>query len=141
MLAGKDTDSRSCCQEIARMGLLHVKAMGRIGKQEVRALLYESDALVLASRSEVQPLVLLEAMSTGIPVVSTECIPQNLRIEGGSTIVPIADAEALATAMKQVMEKKDSDGRKISESVRQTASLNVVGQKLSNVFSDILAST
>ncbi|MBR5749065.1 MAG: glycosyltransferase [Prevotella sp.] len=141
LLAGKDTDSRSCCQEIARMGLLHVKAMGRIGKQEVRALLYESDALVLASRSEVQPLVLLEAMSTGIPVVSTECIPQNLRIEGGSTIVSIADAEALATAMKQVMEKKDSDGRKISESVRQTASLNVVGQKLSNVFSDILAST
>jgi len=39
-----------------------------------------------------------------------------------------------------VMEKEVFDGREISESVCQTASLNVVGQKLSNVFSDILAS-
>lgn len=141
LIAGKDTDSRQCRQEIVHLGLQHVKTMGRIGKSEVRALLYQSDALVLASRSEVQPLVLLEAMSTGIPVISTECIPQNLRIEGGCTIVPIADAEALSAAMKQVMEKEDSDGRKISESVQQTASLKVVGQKLSDLFSDILAST
>ena len=141
LIAGKDTDSRQCRQEIVRLGLQHVKTMGRIGKSEVRDLLYQSDALVLASRSEVQPLVLLEAMSTGIPVISTECIPQNLRIEGGCTIVPIADAEALLAAMKQVMEKEDSDGRKISESVQQTASLKVVGQKLSDLFSDILAST
>ena len=141
LIAGKDTDSRQCRQEIVHLGLQHVKTMGRIGKSEVRDLLYQSDALVLASRSEVQPLVLLEAMSTGIPVISTECIPQNLRIEGGCTIVPIADAEALSAAMKQVMEKEDSDGRKVSESVRQTASLKVVGQKLSDLFSDILAST
>ena len=141
LIAGKDTDSRQCRQEIVRLGLQHVKTMGRISKSEVRDLLYQSDALVLASRSEVQPLVLLEAMSTGIPVISTECIPQNLRIEGGCTIVPIADAEALLAAMKQVMEKEDSDGRKISESVQQTASLKVVGQKLSDLFSDILAST
>ena len=141
LIAGKDTDSRQCRQEIVHLGLQHVKTMGRIGKSEVRDLLYQSDALVLASRSEVQPLVLLEAMSTGIPVISTECIPQNLRIEGGCTIVPIADAEALSAAMKQVMEKEDSDGRKISESVQQTASLKVVGQKLSDLFSDILAST
>ena len=140
LIAGKDTDGRQCCQEIARLGLQHVKTMGRIGKSEVRDLLYQSDALVLASRSEVQPLVVLEAMSTGIPVVSTECIPQNLRIEGGITIVPIEDAEALAAAMRQVMEKEDSDGRKVSESVCQTASLNVVGQKLSDLFTDILAS-
>lgn len=141
LIAGKDTDSRQCRQEIVHLGLQHVKTMGRIGKSEVRDLLYQSDALVLASRSEVQPLVLLEAMSTGIPVISTECIPQNLRIEGGCTIVPIADAEALSAAMKQVMEKEDSDGRKISESVQQTASLKGVGQKLSDLFSDILAST
>ena len=122
------------------MGLLHVITRGWIGKSKVRDLLYQSDALVLASRSEVQPLVLLEAMSTGIPVISTECIPQNLRIEGGSTIVPIADTEALSVAMKQAMEKEEFDGRKVSESVRQTASLNVVGQKLSDLFTDILAS-
>lgn len=141
LLAGKGTDSRPCCREIARMGLQHVKTMGRIGKSEVRDLLYQSDALVLASRSEVQPLVLLEAMSTGIPVISTECIPQNLRIEGGSTIVPIADVEALSIAMKQVMENEDFDGRKVSELVSQTASFFVVGQKLSDVFSKILASS
>ncbi len=105
----------------------------------MRDLLYQCDALVLASRSEVQPLVLLEAMSTGIPVVSTECIPRCLRIKDGCTIVPIGDADALAAAMQSVMEH-DTDGRACSEAVRQMASPEAVGKKLEVIFSEVVAS-
>ena len=113
---------------------------GLLNKESVKKLLYQSDALVLASRSEVQPLVLLEAMSTGIPVIATDCIPQSLRIEGGCTIVPVDEIGTLAKAMKSVSEQTDFDGMAVSEKVRQLASPEVIGRQLSELFTDILAS-
>jgi len=134
-IAGRGTDT-----DVFRKKLSDgIVSYGLINREKVRDLLYHCDALVLASRSEVQPLVLLEAMATGIPVISTECIPQNLRIEGGCTIVPIDDVDALSVAMKKVMEQEDFDGRKVSESVKEMASPLVVGQKLSQLFSEIIS--
>ncbi len=139
-VAGLFTDGAECQHEIARLHLQGVKTYGRIDKYAVRDLLYHCDALVLASRSEVQPLVLLEAMSTGIPAVSTECIPACLRIKDGCTIVPIADAQALANAMETVSLQQSFDGEALSGKVSAMASPDVVGSKLEKLFSGILAS-
>ena len=98
-IAGRGTDSAEFRSSLSDGMITH----GLINKEAVRELLYQSDALVLASRSEVQPLSLLEAMSTGSPVIATECMPQSLRIEGGSTIVPIDAVDALNKAMSVVM--------------------------------------
>ena len=135
-IAGRGTDSAAFKQMLSDGIITH----GLLNKESVKGLLYQSDALVLASRSEVQPLVLLEAMSTGIPVIATDCIPRNLRIEGGCTIVPVDDAAALAEAMKSVFEQTDFDGMAVSEKVRQLASPEVIGRQLSELFTDILAS-
>lgn len=140
-IAGKGTDSRKCHQAIASCQLQHVKVMGYLCREFVRDLLYQSDALVLASRSEVQPLVLLEAMSTGIPTIATDCIPRNLRIDGGCTIVPVDDAEALADAMKRAMSGPQPEGLLLSEHVRQFASPEVVGRQLSELFRSIVPSS
>lgn len=139
-VAGLFTDGTECRQAIDRQGLRNVTCYGRIDKHRVRDLLYHSDALVLASRSEVQPLVLLEAMSTGIPVIATECVPRNLRIKGGCTVVPIGSADSLAQAMAQQVAHPMTDGQKWSEQVRAMASPKVVGQQLTNIFSEALAS-
>ena len=139
--AGRFTDGADCQKEIARRQLTGVKTYGRTDKQKVRDLLYLSDALVLASRSEVQPLVLLEAMSTGIPVVSTECIPQCLRIEGGCTIVPIDDADAFAKAMLMTLQNTPANARQLSEEVYQMASPQVVGTQLETILKTIVASS
>ena len=135
-IAGRDTDSEECCAMLSDGIFAH----GLLDKEAVRALLYQSDALVLASRSEVQPLVLLEAMSTGIPVIATDCIPQSLRIEGGCTIVPVDDVEALAKAMTWATQQASFDGKAVSEKVSQIASPEVIGRQLSVLFTDILAS-
>lgn len=134
-IAGRGTDSTQCRSMLSEGITTH----GLLDRAAVRELLYQSDALVLASRSEVQPLVLLEAMSTGIPVISTECIPQSLRIEGGCTIVPVNDADALAKAMRQMVEHYDFDGKAVSEAVSRLASPAVIGQKLTALFSELLA--
>ena len=135
-IAGRGTDTASCRNQLTDGMFTH----GLRDRQAVRQLLYVSDALVLASRSEAQPLVLLEAMSTGIPVVSTEVIPQNLRLEGGCFIVPVDNADALADAMKHVAETP-IDGQQISQQVAQLASARIVGERLEKVFKEAIADT
>lgn len=132
-IAGRGTDSAACKAMLSERVVSH----GLISRDAVRDLLYQSDALVLASRSEVQPLSLLEAMSTGIPVVATACVPQSLRIEG-CHIVPVDDVTALAEMMARVTGQQPMDGRMISERVIDLASPAVIGQKLSELFDRIL---
>ena len=135
-IAGRGTDSAEFRSSLSDGMVTH----GLINKEAVRELLYQSDALVLASRSEVQPLSLLEAMSTGIPVIATECVPQSLRIEGGSTIVPIDDVEALKKAMSDVTNNSPVDGQWLSQEVKRMASPEVIGRKLEQLFSGLVAS-
>ena len=135
-IAGRGTDSAEFCSSLSDGMVTH----GLINKEAVRELLYQSDALVLASRSEVQPLSLLEAMSTGIPVISTECVPQSLRIEGGSTIVPIDDVKALSEAMSDLTNNPPIDGQWLSQEVKRMASPEVIGRKLEQLFSGLVAS-
>lgn len=127
-IAGQGTDSAEM-QQLFPHATLH----GKLNREDVRDLLYQSDALVLASRSEVQPLVLLEAMATGIPCVSTECIPKSERLDSGCIIAPIGDAEALAQAMQQVMHRQWSPTA-MRQDVERLASPLVVGRQLTELF-------
>lgn len=136
-IAGRGTDSAEFRSMLSEGMITH----GLINREAVRDLLYQSDALVLASRSEVQPLSLLEAMSTGIPVIATECVPQSLRIEGGSTIVQIDDISALSEAMYNVMNTPVVDGCLLSQEVGRIASSEVIGRKLEKLFSGLIASS
>ena len=138
-IAGRATDSEKCRKLMRHYGVEgEVVVHGETDKAGVRDILYQSDALVLATRSEVQPLSILEAMSTGIPVISTECIPNCLRIEGGCVIVPIDNSDAFAKAMQQVMQQTPIDGRTLSAKVAAIASPQVVGKKLESILSKIL---
>ena len=138
-IAGMGTDSKACRQMIKRYGVQDkVICHGRIDANEMRALYDQSDALVMASRSEAQPLVLLEAMSTDIPVIATTCVPKSVRIEGGCTVVPVDNAEALCVAMKQVM-ACEFDGKTVSDAVKRMSAPQVVAQKLENLFNRIIA--
>lgn len=140
-MAGRLTDGKACLEAIAERGLRHIVTHGLVNQECVRTLLYECDALVLASRSEVQPLVVFEAMSTGIPVLGTTSIPPCQRIGKGCRIVPVGDAAALAEGMQTLMEEPVTDGRQLSEQVRLIASPEVVGKQLEQVFSDVLVSS
>ena len=134
-IAGRGTDSAACRKMLFEGVVTH----GLISRDAVRDLLYQSDALVLASRSEVQPLVLLEAMSTGIPVIATTCVPQSLRLQDGCRIVAVDDVDGLSAAMADVM-TQTVDGRQLSQQVREMASPEVIGRQLVSLFEGLIAS-
>lgn len=130
-IAGRDTTGEEMKALFGNMK--NVTLHGELDKRGVRELLYQCDALVLASRCEAQPLVLLEAMATGIPVVSTECTPQIERIQGACLIAQIGDEKGLAECMRRVMDIDPSAD--ISKAVREIASPESVAKKLSDVLS------
>ena len=67
---------------------------------------------VLSSAWEGLPNVLIEAMASGTPVVSTDCSsgPSEI-LEGGKwgTLVPVADADAMAKAILKTLGRKEDE--------------------------------
>jgi glycosyltransferase involved in cell wall biosynthesis len=84
-----------------------------------------ADVFALASRSEGLPMVLLEAMACGVPVVSTDCPGEgpSFALEEGRAglLVPVGDVPALALAILRVLSEsplRDSLVAKGHERVR-----------------------
>jgi len=59
---------------IKAYGLKNVVLRGRLTRQEVMDFYESCDALIMPSLYEAQPLVLLEAMAAGIPIIGTNVI-------------------------------------------------------------------
>lgn len=90
---------------IAREGLgEHLRLLGVQGNAEVRAAILGARALVLPSFAEGLPVVLMEALALGRPVVSTYVagIPELVTPECG-WLVPAGDPAALADAMASAL--------------------------------------
>lgn len=138
-IAGFGTDGKALGRLIKSADCQdRIVCRGPLDKAGVRKMLYESDALVLATRGESQGLVLLEAMSTGIPAISTEGIPASVRPDCGFRYVPVDDAEALAEEMLKAVRQPVDDGRGMSAAVRRLASPEIVGRKIDEIFSEVL---
>ena len=136
-IAGRETDGKALSSIIAGMpNKADIHVHGELSRDEVRQLLYSSDALVLASRSEVQPLVLMEAMSTGMPVVATTAAPMSLRIPGACFTAAADSALSLMEAMTAVQVVTPSPV--ISHAIERMASPEVVAQKLETLFTETL---
>ncbi len=109
LLAGDDLESggayRRALEEEARdRGVANrVRFLGR--RDDVPALLAAADVLVLPSWIEGLPLVELEAMAAGIPVVATAVGGTPEAVVDGETglLVPPRDVPALAGAIDEVL--------------------------------------
>ena len=74
-------------------------------RENVPEVLADLDVFVLASTSEGFPLVTLEAMGAGRPVVATRCGGPQEVVEDGRTgyLVPVADVAALAASISELL--------------------------------------
>ena len=83
----------------------NVKFLGRISQEEKQKYLAESDLLIVPSRSESFPLVVLEGMGAGLPVIGTSVGGISEQITDGETGVLIQpeDTKALANAIIKLL--------------------------------------
>ncbi len=78
-------------------------------------------------------------MSSGIPYISTEITPQNLRLSTDCKIVPVDDINALSTAMKQMIEHYSAvNSKQLSNLANNIASPYIVGKQLNDLFHQLI---
>ena len=86
-----------------------VQMHGRVPPEEVLRHLQGSDIFILSSLSEGISNAVLEAMSCGLPVVTTDCGGMAEAITNGveGFLVPLRDSEAMARAIAKLADKPD----------------------------------
>lgn len=102
-----------------------------------------SDFLVMSSHYEGFPMVMIEAMACGLPVVSFDflCGPRDIIRPGeNGLIVPEGDVKALAAAMQHLMEDPDTLARlsATAPEVSQTYSETTIMQQWEQLFNAII---
>ena len=105
----EDPDYAQECRDlVAQLGL--EKSVHFLGFQRTEEILAQVRLVVLTSISEAQPLVVLEAMAAGLPVVCSDVgacrelvIGDPARQQAAGHIVPIANPMATAQAMQLLL--------------------------------------
>ena len=90
---------------------------GALSRENVQLFMAESACFVLSSHVETFGVVVIEALSQGIPVIATKCGgPESIIVPGDGILVEVANVNALAQAMKEVVENPELYD---SDSIRQ----------------------
>lgn len=77
-----------------------IEMLGRLTRAKIREHMNKADSFVFSSDSETFGVVLIEALSQGLPVISTSCGgPSDIINERNGFLVSPGDIEALTTAM------------------------------------------
>ena len=114
---------------------------GALKKIEIADLMRGSDVFVLPSRFENLPCVIIEAMASGLPVVSTTVggIPEMMSDEDGILVAP-DDPAALADAMERVLANPAAfDPAGVSDRAQARYGLAAVGSQIYGVYEKALA--
>lgn len=126
------------------LGLLdHVFLIG--ARTDVPDLLQQADIFILSSKREGLPMVLLEAMSTALPVIATNVggIPEIIKNEENGLLIQSQDEKEMATAMEQLIVDKQL-AKQLGTGARQTAveqySLDTISNQYSILYNNILSS-
>lgn len=106
----------------------------------IASLMAKSHCFVLFSNFENQPCVILEALCTGLPIVSTNVggIPEEITPKNGLLIEP-GDPIVLAAALREMMENYNNYQRdEIAREAQDLYSYEKVAQKISEVYLSVL---
>lgn len=102
-----------------------------------------TDIFILSSRSETAPLVLLEAMSRGMPIVATDVgeVPQMLPDQRYGRIVPPTSIVALADAIESQLSDIAAgkfDPELVIERHRSLYTIDIMAERIGEVYQEIL---
>ena len=140
-LVGDGPMRRQIEAAISKLGLDDfVTITGLVSSDRVRAALIEADALVMASFAEGLPVVIMEAMALGRPVVATSIagVPELIRDGKEGFLVPAGDSDALADAIERLFALPHNElnqiVRQAKERVRERHSIANEAVKLARLF-------
>jgi len=143
---GDGPDSVTLKKEVAEKGLEDsVTFRGALNHDQAHLALAQADIFALASFAEGIPVALMEAMSMGIPCVTT-CItgiPELIRDQKDGLLVPASSVESLAEAIESLVvdpELRERIGNAARARVIERYNLPVNLERLASTFESCLHS-
>lgn len=122
----------------------YVRVIERVPEERVVDEYRRHDVLVFPSTYEGFGLVVLEAMSQGLPVIATPagCAPELVRDGETGMMVPPRDGVALARAVSRMMESPAERARLGENSARRVSAMSWTrtAERTIEVYADALAS-
>jgi len=114
---------------------------GALAPEAVAQEIAEADMLLLFSNYENQPVVILEALACGVPVLATRVggIPEVINPSNGYLVDP-GDEDALLKMMKHVLDLKELPflAEQIRESAVERFSAERVAQQIADVYLNVI---
>ncbi|MEO0539632.1 MAG: glycosyltransferase family 4 protein [Cyanobacteria bacterium P01_A01_bin.105] len=141
-LAG-DGETGQAHQLSASLGLTEqVEVLGWVGADDLTPLLAKADIFTLPSYNEGLPMAILEAMSWGLPIVTTPVggIPEVVRSHHNGVLVEPGDTAALALASEQLVQQSEHR-LALGQAARQTVlpfDLVAYGDQLCSTYRSLL---
>lgn len=117
-----------------------VEVTGWLDSMQVKNFIEESKFMVLPSFAEGLPVVIMESMALGKPVISTYIagIPELVTSHENGWLVPAGDVDTLSAVLLSTSSMGEEEikamGIKAVEKVRQMHDVNIEAEKLSNWF-------
>lgn len=119
IIAGEGELSSSLEELAASLGIGQLLTLtGRLPKEATRALMLRSSVLVVSSKVETFSVVVTEAHSCGLPVISTPCGgPAELINDQNGILLNDFSEEEMATALRTVFNHRENYNRRL---IRET---------------------
>lgn len=118
----------------------HIVFHGTLEAKEIAEVLKGADLFVLTSRFENLPCVLIESISAGVPIVSTNVGGINEIVHSAyGQLVPSEDQDALVAAIKeQLVRLEKYDSNVMHQEAKAQFSYEAIGKRFSDIYEAII---
>jgi glycosyltransferase involved in cell wall biosynthesis len=127
-----DGPLRDKCERLAEDSDAEIRLLGHV--EDVRSHLQAADLFVSASRAEGLPCTVMEALSTGLPVVLSDIPPHREFFPGDpppGQFFPVGNSQALGEAIEEIR-REDTEG--LARQARDLAVQNFGAEQMSEKY-------
>jgi len=117
-----------------------IQLYGRANREQVRNLLQNSDAFVLSSKYETFGIVVIEALSCGLPVVVTKCGGvEDIVVSSKLGLISDINQKCLSENLINLLKNKSNYNKNyISEYVKNNFSEEVVIKRVEKIYRKVI---
>jgi len=141
IIVGEGGEHQNLTKLIRNLNLeQNVTLYGKASREEIKELLHTSDIFVLSSFYETFGVVLIEALSCGLPLISTKSGgPESIITNKNIGTLSEIDEDALVSAMKNTYNNLNSyDSTYLQKYVEEKFSEKAVVSQLINIYREIV---
>ena len=112
---------------------------GELTAEGVRNELWQADCYIMPSRAEGQPQATLEALCTGLPMVCTNVIPDNVATAENSIMIQMENIELMTEAILKLSDTyKNYNNKAISENAVNICGKEAFTKAIIDVYKQVL---